>query len=118
MIPRQILRMLGPVAGAAFLALPLSVLGQGNPQPTPIPDAPNVIYRIDLEPTGTGFAMGKPVQQGDVWVITTLPDRTVTRVPVARVKKISRWSTDLNSGIPSGRSTSFPPAPCSPARSL
>jgi len=36
------------------------------------------------------------VQEGDVWVMTTLPDRTVTRVPVARVKKISRWSSDLN----------------------
>ncbi len=96
MIPRQFLRMLRPVAGAAVLALPLPVLGQGKPQPTPIPDAPNVIYQVDLEPTGTGFAMGKPVQEGDVWVMTTLPDRTVSRVPTARVKKISRWSSDLN----------------------
>jgi len=69
---------------------------QPAPQQTPIPEAPNVVYQVDLEPTGTGFAMGKPVREGDFWVMTTLPDRTVTRVPVARVKKISRWSIDLN----------------------
>ena len=69
---------------------------QSAPQPTPIPEAPNVVYRVDLEPTGYGFAMGKPVQEGNFWVMTTLPDRTVSRVPVARVKKISRWSNDLN----------------------
>ena len=72
---------------------------QSAPQPTPIPEAPNVIYRVDLEPTGNGFAMGKPVQEGDFWVMTTLPDRTVSRVPVARVKKISRWSNDLNQEV-------------------
>ena len=90
----------GFVATLLFVAASLQgqqpVPQQPVPQQTPIPEAPNVIYQVDLEPTGTGFAMGKPVQEGDVWVMTTLPDRTVTRVPTARVKKISRWSSDLN----------------------
>jgi hypothetical protein len=69
---------------------------QPAPQQAPTPEPPNTVYRIDLDPNGYGFAMGRPVQEGDVWVMTTLPDRTISRVPVARVKKISRWSSDLN----------------------
>ena len=69
---------------------------QAAPQQTPIPEAPNAIYRVDLDPNGYGFAMGRPVQEGDVWVMTTLPDRTISRVPTAKVKKISKWSSDLN----------------------
>jgi len=69
---------------------------QPAPQQAPTPEPPNVIYRVDLEPNGYGFAMGKPVQEGDVWVMTTLPDRTISRVPTAKVKKISKWSSDLN----------------------
>jgi hypothetical protein len=90
---------IGLVATLLFVAAGLrgqQPAPQSPPQPTPIPEAPNVVYQVDLEPTGTGFAIGKPVQEGDVWVMTTLPDRTVSRVPTAKVKKISRWSSDLN----------------------
>jgi hypothetical protein len=90
----------GFVATMMFVAASLQgqqpAAQQPAPQQAPTPEAPNVIYRVDLEPTGTGFVMGKPVQEGDVWVMTTLPDRTVSRVPTAKVKKISRWSSDLN----------------------
>jgi hypothetical protein len=86
---------IGFVATLAFFAG--SLQGQAPaPQQAPTPEPPNTVYRVDLDPNGYGFAMGKPVQEGDVWVMTTLPDRTVSRVPVARVKKISRWSSDLN----------------------
>jgi hypothetical protein len=88
------------LAGSFFLSANLQ--GQ-QPQPvlqsTPASEAPIVVYRIDLLPTGTGFAMEEPKLEGDVYVFRTLPERTVSRLPKSKVKKISRWSSDLRKEV-------------------
>lgn len=87
---------------AGLLSFSTGLEGQ-QPQPvlqsTPVSEAPIVVYRIDLLPTGSGFAMEEPKLEGDVYVFRTLPDRTVSRLPKSRVKKISRWSSDLRKEV-------------------
>jgi hypothetical protein len=72
---------------------------QPQPQNTPIPEPPIVIYRVDLVPTGYGLAMNEPKLEGDVYVFYSLPERTITRLPKARVKKITRRSSDMNKEV-------------------
>jgi hypothetical protein len=75
---------------------------QGQPpgdQQAKAPEPPYTIYRVDLVPTGFGFAMNEPVLEGDVWVFRSLPDRALTRVPKAKVKTITRWSTDYSKEV-------------------
>jgi hypothetical protein len=90
--------MRNDVALLAGLFLCTPHLGAQQPQPTatPAPEPPIVVYRIDLNPTGTGFSMNEPKLEGDVYVFYSLPERTLSRLPKARVKKISRRSSDLN----------------------
>lgn len=106
---------IGAVAGAALLAAALNAQQPQQPQqaqPAPQPQAaaagsqqakapepPITIYRVDLVPTGFGFAMNEPVLEGDVWVFRSLPDKTLERVPKARVKSVSRWSTDYSKEV-------------------
>ena len=72
--------------------------GAGGPQAGNfIP--PITIYRVDLIPAGFGFAMEEPKLEGDVWVFRSLPDKTLERVPKARVKSVSRWSTDYSKEV-------------------
>lgn len=89
------------VALVAGLLLCSPVLGaqQPEPQATPVPEPPIVVYRIDLNPTGTGFAMNEPKLEGDVYVFYSLPERTLSRLPKERVKKITRRSDDLNNEV-------------------
>jgi hypothetical protein len=100
---------LGAAAGAAVLAAALHAQQpqqpqQAQPQPAggqqaKAPEPPFTIYRVDLVPTGFGFAMNEPVLEGDVWVFRSLPDRTLERVPKAKVKSVSRWSTDYDKEV-------------------
>lgn len=85
----------------AGLLLCSPVLGTPQPEPraTPLPEPPIVVYRIDLNPTGTGFAMNEPKLEGDVYVFYSLPERTLSRLPKERVKKITRRSDDLNKEV-------------------
>jgi hypothetical protein len=101
------------VAGLLFGAASLQGQ-QPTPQPTLIPPSPITIYRIDLLPTGTGFAMDEPVLEGDVYVFHSLPERTISRLPKSKVKAITRRTTDLNKEViwqtemnPTGRMLSF-----------
>ncbi|MBK9374797.1 MAG: hypothetical protein IPN03_13985 [Holophagales bacterium] len=88
------------LAGSFFLSVNLQ--GQ-QPQPVlqsaPVPESPIVVYKVELLPTGFGFAMEEPKLEGDVYVFRTLPERTVSRLPKSRVKKISRWSSDLSKEV-------------------
>jgi hypothetical protein len=68
------------------------------------------IYRIDLEPTGSAFALGKPTLEGESYVFTAWPERATARLPRAKVKKITLRTKDLSKEtvyqidlIPSGR---------------
>lgn len=106
-------KSVGLVAGLLFGAA--SIQGQQPaPQPTLIPPSPITVYQIDLLPTGTGFSMDEPVLEGDVYVFHSLPERTISRLPKSKVKKITRRSTDLNKEViwqiemnPTGRMLSF-----------
>ncbi len=68
-------------------------------QQTKAPEPPFTIYRVELVPTGFGFAMNEPVLEGDVYVFRSLPDRTLERVPKSKVKSVSRWSTDYSKEV-------------------
>ena len=46
---------------------------------TPAPEPPIVVYKIELLPTGFGFAMEEPKLEGDVYVFRSLPERTISR---------------------------------------
>ena len=83
---------------AGLLLASTNLQGQ-QPQPTPSPEPPIVVYRIDLVPTGFGLAMGEPKLEGDVYVFYSLPERTISRLPKERVKKITRRSSDLNKEV-------------------
>jgi hypothetical protein len=88
------------LAGSFFLSA--NLLGQQpspvlqSAQPTPASEPPIVVYRIDLNPSGFGFAMEEPKLEGDVYVFRTLPERTISRLPKERVKKITRRSSDIS----------------------
>ena len=68
-----------------------------NPPPAPTPAGPLEIYQVDLVPTGTGFAMTKPVLQGDVWVFKVWPDQSTVRLAQSKVKKITPRTKQLQS---------------------
>jgi hypothetical protein len=55
------------------------------------------LYQVDLVPTGTGFAVTKPVLQGDVWVFQVWPDRSTVRLAQSKVKKITPRTKQLQS---------------------
>lgn len=87
---------------AGMLVLSADVRGQQQPpvlQSAPPSEAPIVVYKIELLPTGFGFAMEEPKLEGNVYVFRTLPERTISRLPKERVKKISRWSSDLSKEV-------------------
>jgi hypothetical protein len=54
-----------------------------------------VIHRIDLVPTGSIFSMDAPRLEGDTYVFRILPEKTVERLPRARVKAITRRTRDF-----------------------
>ena len=54
------------------------------------------IYQIDLDPTGSAFALGKPKLEGGVYVYRAWPEKDIVRLPQVRVKKITQRTTDLN----------------------
>jgi len=94
-------------AGIAVLMLLAAVLhGQQTAQPSPIPKlAPPQpaaqqpaleIYQIDLVPSGTGFALSKPVLDGDKYVFIVWPDRATIRLAKERVKSITPRTKEMS----------------------
>jgi hypothetical protein len=79
-------------------------------QPTAVPHPGVEIYQVDLIPTGMGFAVGKPVLDGDVYVFKALPEKQEVRVSKDKVRNITLRIADLNAEtvyeirlLPSGR---------------
>ncbi len=72
--------------------------GQAKP-PQSTAQRPLEIYRIDLVPSGTAYAMNKPVLQGDVYVFQSWPEKATTRLLKVRVGKITQWTKDLNQEV-------------------
>jgi hypothetical protein len=62
----------------------------------PQAEEPLEIYQIDLVPSGTGFALTKPVLEGDVYVFKVWPDRATVRLPQSKVKKMIRRTKDVS----------------------
>jgi len=60
-------------------------------------EEPLDIWQIDLNPSGTGFALTTPKDEGDAYVFKVWPDRAVVRLPKSRVKKMVRRTKDVNS---------------------
>ena len=87
----------------AVLGFVASLLAAGiqaqNPAPAPTPAGPLELYQVDLVPTGTGFAVTKPVLQGDVWVFQVWPDRSTVRLAQSKVKKITPRTKDLQNEV-------------------
>lgn len=86
-----------------FAGLLLGATGiQGEPpapQPTLVPSAPITVFQIDLVPGGTGFSIGEPVLEGDVYVFRSLLEKTISRIPKSKVKEITRRTTDLEKEV-------------------
>jgi hypothetical protein len=79
-----------------------------NPQPQAQPQpaaaqapaaAPQELYQIDLIPTGSGFAMTKPVLQGDVYVFKVWPDQSTVRLPKSKVKNIAPRTKEIQNQV-------------------
>ena len=90
-------------AGIAVLMLLAAYLhGQQAAQPSPIPklasqQQPSLeIYQIDLVPSGTGFALSKPVLDGDKYVFIVWPDRATIRLAKERVKSITPRTKEMS----------------------
>ena len=94
-----------------FVSLVLSTVAQGqqpqSQQPKAKPEVgmqtqaeePLEIWQIDLNPSGTGFALTRPVLEGDVYVFKVWPDRATVRLPRSRIKKMVRRTQDINGEV-------------------
>ncbi len=74
------------------------------------PRVPQVIYQLDLIPTGHALVVGKPRTIGDAYFVVTWPDRQTVKVPKSKVKNVFARTKDLNQEVvwqidllPSGR---------------
>jgi hypothetical protein len=93
---------------ALIFALASSILAAGaaaqEPQrPTPpsaaLQAATQEIYQIDLVPSGTGFAITRPVLEGDVYVFKVWPDGAVVRLPKSKVKKMAPRTNEIQKQV-------------------
>lgn len=95
----------GVVAGLVVLAAALQAQQPGQPKEQPQArqtkgqEPPIVVYRIDLVPIGSVFAMNEPTLEGDTYVFRSLPERTLERLPKSKVKEIIRRSTDYDKEV-------------------
>lgn len=86
------------LAGLGFAAA-LCAQNKLRPPFTPTPTEPLEIWQIDLNPSGTGFALTRPVEQGDVYVFKVWPDRATIRLPKSRVKKMAARTRDVTNEV-------------------
>jgi hypothetical protein len=73
--------------------------GLPRSQPTQVAHPGVEIYQVDLIPTGMGFAVGKPVLEGDTWIFNALPEKQVVRVSKDKVRNITLRIRDLNEEV-------------------
>jgi hypothetical protein len=70
-----------------------------RPPFTPTPTETLEIWQIDLSPSGTGFALTKPVEEGDFYVFKVWPDRATIRLAKTRVKKMAPRTRDITNEV-------------------
>ncbi|HET9793763.1 MAG TPA: hypothetical protein VFS34_04815 [Thermoanaerobaculia bacterium] len=54
------------------------------------------IFRIELQPSGSAFALGEPRLEGDTYVYRGLVEKAEVRVPKAQVRTITPLTRDVN----------------------
>lgn len=87
---------------AVFVSFAAALQGQQPAAPAaaaPAAEPRIIVYRIDLVPNGSMFAMNEPVLDGDSYVFRALPERTEMRLPKVKVKSVARWSTDYSKEV-------------------
>src|SRR5262249_24075089 len=70
-----------------------------RPPFTPTPTEPLEIWQIDLNPSGTGFALTKPVDEGNTYMFKVWPDRAIVHLPKSRVKKMVARTKDVTNEV-------------------
>jgi hypothetical protein len=65
-------------------------------RPAAAPVAHIEIYRIELNPTGSTFALGEPRPVADGWVYRGLVEKAQVHIPKSMVKAITPMTKDLN----------------------
>ncbi len=68
-------------------------------QPTPAGEGMLEIWQIDLDPSGTAFALGKPVLEGDAYVFKAWPDRAVVHLSQSKVKKLTQRTKNIEQEV-------------------
>jgi hypothetical protein len=92
--------MAASLAAAAQQSAPAPASGALSVrEPTKVPHAGIEIYQVDLIPTGMGFAVGKPVLDGDVYVFNALPEKQQVSVSKEKVRNITLRIRDLNEEV-------------------
>jgi hypothetical protein len=95
------------LAGTCLVLAAFAMLGQQaaprptpmvGMQPTPKPELLE-IYQLDLVPSGSAFALNKPVLDGDVYVFRVWPERDTVRLPKAKVRQIKPRTKDLDAYV-------------------
>jgi hypothetical protein len=89
------------------LALALGVQAQQASDQKPVlqrpmemqTEEPLDIWQIDLNPSGTGFALTTPKDEGNSYVFKVWPDRAVVHLPKSRVKKMVRRTKDVTGEV-------------------
>ena len=87
-----------------------AVVAQAPSDAAPAPPTPSLgmraaasgafdLWQIDLNPSGTGFAVTKPVLEGNVYVFRVWPDRAVVRLPKSRVKRMAPRTRDIQNEV-------------------
>lgn len=91
-----------PLLGQQAAPSPSAPRLQGGPStatPDGAPKVPQVIYQVDLIPTGYALVIGKPRTIGDAYFVVTWPDRKTVKVPKSKVKAITQRTKDLNDEV-------------------
>ena len=86
------------IASVALFVFFASTLQSQEPA-APAGPPPIIVYRIDLVPTGSMFAMNEPVLNGDYYIFRSLPERTEMKLPAVKVKPVVRWSGDYSKEV-------------------
>jgi len=97
--PSVLAAVFAALSAAAFAAGQTSAPSRPSAAATPAAphplEAQDDVWQIDLVPTGTGFAVSKPVLEGNVYVFRVWPERDLIRLPKSRVKKMVQRTNEI-----------------------
>ena len=91
-----LLAVVAMARGQSSTTAPPPAEGLRVARPSAAPVAHIEIYRIELNPTGSAFALGEPRPVADGWVYRGLVEKADVHIPKSMVKAISPMTKDLN----------------------